>query len=262
MVTRSPAHAIRAPQKIRKLKTFISDKFHVVTVVAVLTVSALAVGTLVLISMVTGRHHSPNTTTVADTEPAMREETGAPLAADPERAFHVAAAGNAARTVVAHSGDTLSKLAALYLGDADLWPKIWDINFQIVNPDVIEPGQFIKIPAAGALVTARRLPVQAPAAARSAPAMEPGGTSMLPASASAYQRCVAEHESTDDPTAQNPDSTASGEYGFLDTTWQGLGWPFDQYPSARSAPMSLQNAAFQLLYQRDGTAPWQTDGCG
>ena len=50
-------------------------------------------------------------------------------------------------TVVA--GDSLSKIAKRYYGDASQWPRIHEANRdQISNPDLIHPGQRLKIPGA------------------------------------------------------------------------------------------------------------------
>jgi nucleoid-associated protein YgaU len=50
-------------------------------------------------------------------------------------------------TVVA--GDSLSKIAKRHYGDANRWQKIFDANRdQIKDPDLIKPGQKLKIPAA------------------------------------------------------------------------------------------------------------------
>ena len=50
-------------------------------------------------------------------------------------------------TVVA--GDSLSRIAKRYYGDANEWPRIHEANRdQISNPDLIHPGQRLKIPGA------------------------------------------------------------------------------------------------------------------
>lgn len=52
-------------------------------------------------------------------------------------------------TVVA--GDSLSKIARRFYGDANLWRRIFEANRdQIQNPDLIRPGQKLKIPSASA----------------------------------------------------------------------------------------------------------------
>ena len=56
-------------------------------------------------------------------------------------------------------------------------------------------------------------------------------------------------------TAQNPTSTASGAYQFLDTTWQGLS-AAKGYSKAKYAPASVQDAAALELYNQAGTPPW------
>jgi nucleoid-associated protein YgaU len=46
------------------------------------------------------------------------------------------------------SGDSLSKIAKSKYGDANKWKKIWEANKETVkNPDLIHPGQKLKIPA-------------------------------------------------------------------------------------------------------------------
>ncbi|HYR53037.1 MAG TPA: LysM peptidoglycan-binding domain-containing protein [Candidatus Dormibacteraeota bacterium] len=51
-------------------------------------------------------------------------------------------------TYTVKKGDTLSKIAREVYGDADEWQRIFDANEdQIEDPDVIEPGQKLKIPA-------------------------------------------------------------------------------------------------------------------
>ncbi len=44
-------------------------------------------------------------------------------------------------------GDTLSALAQQVYGDASQWPRIFEANRdQILNPDLIFPGQVLRIP--------------------------------------------------------------------------------------------------------------------
>ena len=62
--------------------------------------------------------------------------TGAPAAAAP-----------AARTYTVKPGDTLSKIAKDMLGNAGAYMKIFEANKdQLTNPDLIKPGQVLKIP--------------------------------------------------------------------------------------------------------------------
>jgi nucleoid-associated protein YgaU len=52
-----------------------------------------------------------------------------------------------AREYTVRSGDTLSKIAKDFYGDAAKWPKIFEANSDVIkNPDLIHPGQKIRIP--------------------------------------------------------------------------------------------------------------------
>lgn len=48
---------------------------------------------------------------------------------------------------VIQKGDTLSKIAQQYLGNAAAYPKIFEANREVIkDPDLIYPGQKIRIP--------------------------------------------------------------------------------------------------------------------
>ena len=60
-----------------------------------------------------------------------------------------APAKSAPRTYTVVAGDTLSKIAKNMYGNANKWRKIYEANTDIIkNPDVIRPGQVLKIPEA------------------------------------------------------------------------------------------------------------------
>ncbi|HJR61283.1 MAG TPA: LysM peptidoglycan-binding domain-containing protein [Vicinamibacterales bacterium] len=60
-----------------------------------------------------------------------------------------AGGGQAGKTYTVQSGDTLSKIAKMQLGDANAYMKIFNANKdQLSDPDKIKPGQVLKIPAA------------------------------------------------------------------------------------------------------------------
>jgi len=44
-------------------------------------------------------------------------------------------------------GDNLWKISELKYGTPNLWPAIWDANYSIINPNLIYPGQILKIPS-------------------------------------------------------------------------------------------------------------------
>jgi len=55
----------------------------------------------------------------------------------------------AGRTYTIAKGDSLSKIAKQFYGDARQWRKIYEANKDsIKNPDLIFPGHVIKIPDA------------------------------------------------------------------------------------------------------------------
>ena len=50
---------------------------------------------------------------------------------------------------VIKSGDTLSGIAAKFYGNGSLYPRIFEANREVIkNPDLIYPGQKIRIPLA------------------------------------------------------------------------------------------------------------------
>jgi nucleoid-associated protein YgaU len=51
------------------------------------------------------------------------------------------------RTYTVVAGDSLSKIAKKFYGDGNLWKRIFEANRDIIkNPDLIHPGQTLKIP--------------------------------------------------------------------------------------------------------------------
>jgi LysM repeat protein len=53
------------------------------------------------------------------------------------------------QTYTVASGDSLSKIAKKFYGDANKWRRIFDANRDTIkNPDLIHPGQVLKIPSA------------------------------------------------------------------------------------------------------------------
>jgi nucleoid-associated protein YgaU len=58
-----------------------------------------------------------------------------------------AAKAPAQNTYTVVAGDSLSKIAKKFYGNANSWKKIYDANTdRIKNPDVIQPGWVLKIP--------------------------------------------------------------------------------------------------------------------
>jgi len=64
--------------------------------------------------------------------------------------------------VVVQKGDNLSKIAA---EKASTYVRLYDANMQIAHPDVIHPGQNVRVPAADEQLPDRPMPGAVPAAA-------------------------------------------------------------------------------------------------
>jgi muramidase (phage lysozyme) len=82
--------------------------------------------------------------------------------------------------------------------------------------------------------------------------------------------CIRQHESDRGPypnlngqTAQNPRSTASGFYQYLDGTWRNIsakaGYP--GYKRAMYAPAEVQHAVAYYHITHLGTSAWRGSGC-
>lgn len=78
-----------------------------------------------------------------------------------------------------------------------------------------------------------------------------------------FLSCVRAHESGGNYAAQNPRSTASGAYQFLDSTWRTVsarsGHP--GYARAAHAPWHVQDAVALWLYNNGGRSAWRGTGC-
>jgi nucleoid-associated protein YgaU len=73
----------------------------------------------------------------------------APAKPSPTSAPATPAASSSPRTYTVASGDSLSKIAKKFYGDGNQWKKIFEANRDTVkNPDLIHPGQVLKIPDA------------------------------------------------------------------------------------------------------------------
>jgi len=67
-------------------------------------------------------------------------------AASPPQATDAIGAG---KTYVVVEGDSLSKIAKREYGDANKWRMIYEANKDLINdPDLIYPGQALKVPGA------------------------------------------------------------------------------------------------------------------
>lgn len=155
-----------------------------------------------------------------------------------------------AQNVTVQPGDILVRIAASY---QTTYVRLFDANPQIAHPDVIRPGDVIRIPAADEVLESRPLPGSAPAAraaaaparqqpqARAASADVPGGV---------WDR-LAQCESSGNWSI----NTGNGYYGGLQfnlATWQsngGTGYP-------HQASKAEQIAVAERLAAARGFSPW------
>ena len=88
----------------------------------------------------------PPVATPAETPAAPAAESAAAPAMESTSAPAMETAA-AERTYTVEEGDTLSAIAERFYGSANDWPRIHEANRdQIENPDMIYPGQTLKIP--------------------------------------------------------------------------------------------------------------------
>ncbi len=84
-------------------------------------------------------------------EALRRREQEQQQTAPPAPATPAAPAAPAAppATYTVQSGDSLSKIAKHTLGDANRWREIYEANREVIgdNPDLIKPGQQLRLPA-------------------------------------------------------------------------------------------------------------------
>ena len=197
--------------------------------------------------------------------------------------LHPGAAQPASHDITVQRGDSLSAISLHEYGTAAQWPALWWANRrQVPDPSMIVPGQRLIVPSG---LRASRWLVRAAQAATAAPrhaaavavARPPSGASVssgtevadtvaagarraTPSGATpgSFRSCVIQRESSGNPRAVNPASGAGGLYGFLPSTWHGLG--FSGLPE--NASVAEQNYAFAKEYAQSGTSAWAPyDGC-
>jgi len=107
-------------------------------------------------------------------------------------------------------GDTLSKIATAH---KTTWVRLFDANKTISDPNVINPGQKLRIPRADEKLKHRALPAVAPASTTTTPTARTAAantTASYPVSSNAAKAFIYAHESGNNPNATNP----NGCYGI------------------------------------------------
>jgi hypothetical protein len=187
--------------------------------------------------------------------------------------LHPGAAQPAHHHITVQRGDSLSAISLHEYGTAAEWPALWRANrWQIPDPSRIVPGERLIVPSGPRVSRWLVRAAQAATAARPAAGAPGSGASVADTVASAnvrratpagttpgsFRSCVIRRESSGNPRAVNPSSGAGGLYGFLPSTWHGLG--FSGLPE--NASVAEQNYAFAKEYAQSGTSAWAPyDGC-
>lgn len=153
--------------------------------------------------------------------------------------------------------DSLVKIAKRH---GTTYVRLYDANTQIKDPDLIYPGQVVRIPAPGEKLPHRLKPAPAPSpkpAATTAPAPKPQASKPAPATPAVHATGsgvwyrLAQCESGGNWAA----NTGNGYYGGLQFTlssWRAVGG--SGYPNQASA--SEQIARAKVLQARQGWGAW------
>lgn len=126
-----------------------------------LTVAAVAVSLLTVGGSVSA---------LSSKEPAAKAPAAQKVAVSEAPAVVQPVAAPAPTTLTVAKGDNLSKLAA---ANSTTYLRLFYANTEIANPDLIFPGQVLRVPAADEELTARALPVTAPVEIKQQVAADP-----------------------------------------------------------------------------------------
>lgn len=166
-------------------------------------------------------------------------------------------------TVTVNPGDTLSAIADAH---GTTYPRIFNANESVQNPDVINPGQELRIPADDEQLADRALPTPAPAAvAYSAPVAASGytptnNTYAAPQQVATQAAPAAAGGSVWDQLAQcessgnwsiNSGNGYSGGLQFVQSTWAANGGT-SYAPSASQATRDQQIAVAENIRAASG----------
>lgn len=209
-------------------------------------------------------------TTIISTAGVASADTIIPQPIKPVAAV-TAPAAPAPQMVTIQPGDYLSKIAADH---GTTYLRIFYANSNIINPDLIYPGNVIRIPDASETLTARALPTTAPAAIQTQVAANPAVDTQAetpPAPAVVAEPPVRPATPVAAPTVASGSvwdrlaacesggnwsiSTGNGFYGGLQFTlssWAAVGG--SGYPNQASREEQIARAT--ILQSRQGWGAW------
>lgn len=160
---------------------------------------------------------------------------------------------NQPNTVVVQPGDSLSKIAT---GKGTTYNRLFDANTQIADPDVIHPGDNIRIPTSDEQLAARPIPGDAPAPTAAQPAAPAPKTRTSPApQGAAVSGGVWDRLAQCEAGGNWAINTGNGYFGGLQfslSSWRAVGG--SGYP--HQASKSEQIARGEMLKARQGWGAW------
>jgi LysM repeat protein len=124
----------------------------------------------------------------ADAPPAETAEAPAPAA---ESTVTEAETAPAPPTYTVQRGDSLWSISGGQLSDPFFWPKLWNVNPSVANPDLIYPGNMLLLPGQPPAAVVEAEPAEAPQEAE-APAMTDAELMEEPAQEEATQEAAQE----------------------------------------------------------------------
>lgn len=169
---------------------------------------------------------------------------------------------NESTKVTVNPGDNLSKIAEAH---GTTYHRIFNANESIVDPNIINPGQELRIPSADEVLADRPLPTPAPAATTTPVAVAPaapraaanaGGNTgaAAPAAGAGVWDQLAQCESGGN-WAINTGNGYSGGLQFVQSTWVANGGAA-YAPTAAQATRDQQIAVAENLRAKSGFNPW------
>ena len=179
-----------------------------------------------------------------------RPAHAAPVSTQDKHTIRVASAAAKPKFVAVRSGDYLAKIAQANHTTA---LRLYYANTNIKDPDLIYPGEELRIPATGEKLAPRPLPSDASAAAPAPNVSAPASVqapAVAPAAGSVWDR-LAECESGGNWAAD----TGNGFYGGLQFTlssWQAVGG--SGLPSSASRAEQIERA--EKLQATQGWSAW------
>lgn len=152
--------------------------------------------------------------------------------------------------VTVAKGDSLSKIAKAH---GTTYKRLFDANTSIADPNIINPGDQVRIPAADEVLAERPLPTPAPVVKKQATSSpRPAATAARIVNDGSVWHQLAMCESGGRVNVVSSNGKYHGLYQFLPSTWRSVGG--SGLPSQASAEEQTMRA--QILQARSGWGQW------